>query len=168
MKNTALTAIRMYQRYLSPIKGFSCAYRVHAGGESCSVYGYRVIDRYGIRTGIALLRRRLDACAHLHRQHASIKPEHRAGLASKAKFQAGFCDVPCDGCDVGTAGCDGVDIAGSACDIFSNCGSCDFGSWGGSRKKGDEKWVKIGPYSNLIAPGKPTRRSGSNAVTPAS
>jgi putative component of membrane protein insertase Oxa1/YidC/SpoIIIJ protein YidD len=40
----ALAAIRGYQRFLSPLKGFSCALRVFTGDESCSAYGDRVIE----------------------------------------------------------------------------------------------------------------------------
>jgi uncharacterized protein len=157
MKIIVLAAIRMYQRFLSPIKGFSCAYRLYAGGESCSAYGYRVIGRYGIRTGVSLLRRRLGACSHVQRQHAIFQRSHNAGMVMKANFQAGFCDVSCDGCDLGMGGCDGANLASSTCDILGNCGSCDFGSWGSSRKKDDEKWVKIGPYSNLTQLGNANR-----------
>jgi uncharacterized protein len=149
MKNIALAAIRMYQRFLSPIKGFSCAYRLYTGGESCSAYGYRVIGRYGIRAGVSLLRRRLHACSHVQRQHAAVQRSRSAGMAMQANSQAGFCDVSCDGCDLGTAGCDGANLASNTCDILGNCGSCDFGSWGGSRKKDQEKWVKIEPHSDL-------------------
>ena len=63
MKKMALSAISAYQRHLSPLKGYSCAYRLHAGGASCSAYGRRVIERHGVALGLALLRRRLFACA---------------------------------------------------------------------------------------------------------
>jgi putative component of membrane protein insertase Oxa1/YidC/SpoIIIJ protein YidD len=63
----ALAAIRAYQRVLSPRKGFCCALRAVTGGDSCSAYGYRVIARCGLWTGLRLLRRRLDACARQHR-----------------------------------------------------------------------------------------------------
>ena len=36
MKAPALLAIRLYQRFISPYKGFSCAYRVHTGLPGCS------------------------------------------------------------------------------------------------------------------------------------
>ncbi|ATD62555.1 MAG: membrane protein insertion efficiency factor YidD [Janthinobacterium svalbardensis] len=61
-KHLALWAIRAYQRYVSPRKGFSCVYRVLTGGTSCSNYGYRVIARHGLRPGLVLLQRRLCAC----------------------------------------------------------------------------------------------------------
>lgn len=62
LQRLVLAAIRLYQRWLSPHKGFVCAYRVYTGRDSCSAYGYRVINRYGALVGLALLRRRLADC----------------------------------------------------------------------------------------------------------
>ena len=45
------TAIGAYQRYLSPYKGFCCAYRAHTGRASCSALGARVIRRHGLLAG---------------------------------------------------------------------------------------------------------------------
>ncbi|MFP5394003.1 MAG: membrane protein insertion efficiency factor YidD, partial [Gammaproteobacteria bacterium] len=59
MKLLALGAIRLYQKFLSPHKGFCCAYAAVSGRASCSVLGYRVIRRHGIWNGLALLDRRL-------------------------------------------------------------------------------------------------------------
>jgi putative component of membrane protein insertase Oxa1/YidC/SpoIIIJ protein YidD len=116
----ALGAIRAYQRHLSPRKGYSCALRGATGGRSCSAYGYRVIARCGLRKGLWLLERRLDACG---RQH-----QFRGGPLS---YQHGNCDPGCDlACDVG-------DVASGVCDVLGNCstGGCDLGSWSRSNKK---------------------------------
>jgi putative component of membrane protein insertase Oxa1/YidC/SpoIIIJ protein YidD len=113
----ALAAIHAYQRHLSPHKGFSCALRGATGGRSCSAYGYRVIARCGLRKGLRLLRRRLDACGQTHR--------FGGGPLS---YQHGDCDPGCDlSCDVG-------DVASGVFDVLGNCG-CDLGSWGRSNKK---------------------------------
>jgi putative component of membrane protein insertase Oxa1/YidC/SpoIIIJ protein YidD len=118
MKQPALLAIRLYRRYLSPYKGFCCAHRVLAGGESCSVYGYRVIERHGVTVGGALLRRRLSACRHmLERARAlsatrPVATQRYAGAGLHARRQAGFCD----GCDVP---CDVPDV----CDSLGDCSS---------------------------------------------
>jgi putative component of membrane protein insertase Oxa1/YidC/SpoIIIJ protein YidD len=85
----ALRAIRGYQRYLSPYKGFSCAYRCATGRDGCSGYGYRVIDRFGLGPGLALLRRRLHRCGETHRSHASTPNP-------LLHYQRGECDLPCD------------------------------------------------------------------------
>lgn len=88
----ALSAIRAYQRHLSPHKGFCCAYRRATGRDGCSGYGYRVIARFGLGPGLVLLRRRLRLCGEVHRSRVHI---HNPVL----HHQRGDC-VPCD-CDAG-------------------------------------------------------------------
>lgn len=127
MRKIALAGITLYRRYLSPIKGFSCAYRLHRGGASCSAHGYRVIERYGVRTGLRLLRRRLNCCSRVHYEHATTRPNLNA--SGMHRYQSGFCDAAFDACNVGSC----------ACDILGNSGSfpCDPTDW--SRKKKNEK-----------------------------
>jgi putative component of membrane protein insertase Oxa1/YidC/SpoIIIJ protein YidD len=116
----ALMAIRGYQRYLSPHKGFVCAFRVHTGRDSCSAYGYRVIARYGMGQGIALLRRRLCACGEQYAMHTPTQPL----LSPTLRHQGGFCDLPsCDipscelpSCD--SAACDTLDVVGQVADCL--------------------------------------------------
>lgn len=95
-QHLALWAIRAYQRYLSPYKGFSCAYRVLTGRDSCSAYGYRVIARHGLIQGWALLQRRLHACGAHHRAHLALHPP--VLRTARHRAQAGHCDVPSTDC----------------------------------------------------------------------
>ncbi|MGI4857276.1 MAG: membrane protein insertion efficiency factor YidD [Janthinobacterium lividum] len=148
LKSMALGAIRLYQRRVSPHKGFSCAYRVHAQGASCSNYGHRVIERHGLWLGLRLLRRRLEQCAwHQHRHR--VKPAIVPGAAAPGGFgrrQAGFVDPGCDdGCGCGP-GC-----AISECGLAEHCacdaceigacwvalGTCSGGACGGGRRRED-------------------------------
>ena len=109
LSRLALWAIRLYQRRLSPIKGYSCAYRVATGGQGCSAYGYRAIARHGLAAGLALLDRRLHRCGEMHRaRRSSTSAPARNPLLH---YQRGDCD--CGGCDIGDLGC--------ACDA-GNCG----------------------------------------------
>ena len=98
----ALQSIVLYQRYLSPRKGFCCALHASSGGRSCSAYGYRAIARGGVVHGMALLQKRLDACRDVHRHRRAINR------------QRGFCDAGCDvgdcsSCDFPDPGCDNCD-----------------------------------------------------------
>jgi putative component of membrane protein insertase Oxa1/YidC/SpoIIIJ protein YidD len=113
MRRIALSSIRLYQRHLSPHKGFCCAYRHHTGHASCSELGYRTIRRFGLFDGLDLLRRRLDKCGLAHRRYNETP-------ARRFRHQAGFCDLSCD-FDCG----DG---------LLSDCSPCDCGDWGSSRK----------------------------------
>ena len=108
-----IAAIHAYKRHLSPHKGFSCAYRVHVGGCSCSTLGLRAISRYGAWRGLGVLRLRLAEC-----RVAAAALRQRRFIPRQA--QAGFidCDLPCD------ASC----VDGSCIDL-SNCGLGDACSW---------------------------------------
>ena len=125
-----LAAIRGYKRHVSPRKGFSCAYRVHLGGCSCSTLGLRAISRHGAWRGLGVLRLRLRECR-------LVAEELRARPAAVRAGQAGFvdCDVPCDAscgdassCSAGDActGCDACEIA--TCVDWDDGGCFDWAS----------------------------------------
>lgn len=63
LRLAAVSAIGLYQRYVSPYKGYCCAYRAHTGRSSCSDFGSRVIGKMGVVAGIRLLFDRFAACA---------------------------------------------------------------------------------------------------------
>lgn len=111
LKALALAAIAFYRRFISPRKGFSCAFRVHTGRDSCSAYGQRVVQRYGAQAGVQLIKRRLKACSRTH------------------YAQAGFidCDLPCE---APSGACDAVGPAADAAECFTY--GCD--PWPSSSK----------------------------------
>jgi putative component of membrane protein insertase Oxa1/YidC/SpoIIIJ protein YidD len=116
----ALAAIRFYQRFVSPYKGFSCALRVATGGASCSAYGHAVVARFGLVRGLGLLQRRFELCGHVHMRTRARVPPH-----PRLKYQRGFCDAPCD------LPCDGPGHCASA-DSIADVAGCvfDAGDWG--------------------------------------
>ena len=133
MRSAALFAITLYQRYLSPHKGYCCAYRSYTGGASCSVLGFRAIRRFGVWDGLALLRARLARCGVAYRRWVQARlPKRR---------QRGFVDGLCDptACIPGPG-----DLAGAACDP---CAACDLAEWlcereqkkDQDKKKGDDR-----------------------------
>jgi putative component of membrane protein insertase Oxa1/YidC/SpoIIIJ protein YidD len=63
LRGAAIFLIVAYQRFISPHKGYSCAYRVHTGRASCSAFGKRAISRLGVQRGILALRYRFRACS---------------------------------------------------------------------------------------------------------
>lgn len=149
LKQLALSAIGLYQRYLSPRKGYSCSYRVHAGGSGCSGFGKHAIGKHGLLLGLVLLHRRMAKCAWQSHQHSTSQPLSAyapRGRANVGRFsnQGGFvdcgsCDVPnCDApnCDMPDLGCgdsrgSGGKGASSFCflaDCGSGCNSCGDGS----------------------------------------
>lgn len=105
----SLRAIRGYQHYLSPHKGFCCAYRCATGRDGCSAHGYRVIERFGLIAGLALLRRRLRLCGETHRRRATVPNP-------VLYYQRGDCDPGCDAGCIPDFSCD------KTCDLCSGCG----------------------------------------------
>lgn len=103
MKYIALQAIRLYQRFISPRKGFCCAYAAVTGHASCSALGYRAIRRFGVWGGLDVLDQRLHKCS------VSARDRERVVRHGPLARQAGSisCDLPCDGSDA----CDALDCA---------------------------------------------------------
>lgn len=63
-----LSGIRLYQRWLSPHKGFRCAHAALHGGESCSAAVARIVREEGLSRGRARTRiaARFGACREAH------------------------------------------------------------------------------------------------------
>lgn len=61
-RRTTANLITVYQKQISPHKGFSCAHRVLQGGESCSQFVKHAILTHGLGDAIPLIRQRFQAC----------------------------------------------------------------------------------------------------------
>lgn len=57
MKNIILYLIRLYQKYLSPMKTTKCPYY-----PTCSAYGYEAVKKHGAVKGSALALWRIVRC----------------------------------------------------------------------------------------------------------
>ena len=128
LRSLALFAIRLYQRHLSPKKGFGCAYRLVYGGCGCSGVGYRLIRRYGVFSGCRLLRLRLAHCRFAYTHYcAPAKPPAPVvkRVNGMAYYQRGDC-VPCDAGCLDMGGCDSCDLgAPDACHCDTKSRACD-------------------------------------------
>ena len=62
VSSVVVALISLYQRYLSPLKGFSCAHRLLHKGESCSAYVKRVLLDQDLMTAISMSRQRFHDC----------------------------------------------------------------------------------------------------------
>lgn len=139
MRVLLLALIRFYKRFISPHKGYGCAYRVYSGRASCSTLGYRAIRRHGAWVGLGLLQQRCHKCGVAQRRYA---PVYRPPAG-----QRGDCDPGCggDGCDLN--GCDPGGCDQRDCDLrprrcrsafdFLDC--CDIDDCGGDDKRRERK-----------------------------
>ena len=124
LKTLALALIDLYQRHISPRKGFGCAYRLAKGRASCSHLGLRAIRRYGVWRGLRVLDARLARC---HQEAQAIARWRQPRL----RAQHGVCD--CGGCDLPGLECadagscaERVLDALSCADACGSCGDCDW------------------------------------------
>ncbi|MBE9258445.1 MULTISPECIES: membrane protein insertion efficiency factor YidD [Aphanizomenonaceae] len=62
IRSSLVTAINLYQRYLSPYKGYCCAHRVLHNGESCSEYVKGVFLEQDLKKAINLSQQRFTDC----------------------------------------------------------------------------------------------------------
>ncbi|WP_109764878.1 membrane protein insertion efficiency factor YidD [Pleionea mediterranea] len=62
MRHIALCLIVLYQKYISPKKGYRCAHRVLHNGPSCSSYCADNLRRHGFIKSIAKMRWRFREC----------------------------------------------------------------------------------------------------------
>ena len=92
--------IEGYQRYLSPYKGFSCAYRVlneERGETSCSSFARLLIAEKGLRASLPEIRARFKQCGTAHRTLREQKAQQKeAENLHRAKFVKSSLETPAD------------------------------------------------------------------------
>lgn len=81
----ALRAIDIYQRHVSPRKGFVCAHRVLHGGESCSEFGRRAVMESGVLRALRRLQTRFQECRAAATVLAARRFEERLADEAEAK-----------------------------------------------------------------------------------
>jgi putative component of membrane protein insertase Oxa1/YidC/SpoIIIJ protein YidD len=145
--------IRLYQRHLSPRKGFACPHRLVHGGLSCSEYARQTILTRGVWSAYGLTRQRLKECrvaarelarrseaenendvgdigtgeAETQRARRSLFP-NRKNNASDSDAWCDIADLSCDAAWCGTESCHMPSCDMPHCDT-PDCGNgCDCGS----------------------------------------
>jgi len=100
-----LAGIAVYQRHISPRKGYRCAYSLVYGGTGCSGYVKQVLQTEGLFAGWSKITQRFHDC-----QDASLHLQ----------------TLDCGGCDAG--GCDGgLDLPGCGGGKAAPSSSCPSG-----------------------------------------
>ncbi|MDO6589018.1 hypothetical protein DS901_13460 [Loktanella sp. D2R18] len=105
----ALGGIWLYQRYVSPHKGFRCAHSVVHGDAGCSGYAKHTIRQHGLFQAIPIMRQRLRDCKAAYntlRERKSADEEQKTNAKKSdscaKQSRDGCCDAvaweSCDGC----------------------------------------------------------------------
>ncbi|MFN4251393.1 membrane protein insertion efficiency factor YidD, partial [Deinococcus sp.] len=69
----ALGSIDLYQRWLSPLKGFRCAHAALFGGESCSAAVRRLVSEQGLLGGRGDIAARFQTCRQAYGHLAAAR-----------------------------------------------------------------------------------------------
>jgi len=76
-KASLFLAIRVYKRYISPHKGFACAYRVLHQQQSCSSYFQTCITEQSFTDACLSFQQRLQACHQANLVLQSSRPKRK-------------------------------------------------------------------------------------------
>lgn len=125
VKGCLLLTIRAYQRYISPHKGFSCAYRILHQEQSCSSYFKTCITEQSFDRAYISFRQRLQDChqANLILQ-ANSRQQRKANQRRRRRNSSCYENNNCFYCDeVFDPG-----LLFFFCNPFEciDCGDCDF------------------------------------------
>lgn len=102
----SVTAINSYQYYISPHKGYCCAYRAYTGEDSCSQFEKVAIQNNGLFSSFPLIKEQFKKCNFAFEE---IKKEKENQKYKKS-----------DACPDSLAGCSIFDTCGTigSCNPF--------------------------------------------------
>ena len=118
----AVSLIGLYQRFISPYKGFRCAHRARRQGRtsSCSQFAKRAIARLGVLAGWPLIERRFSKCSASARV-LDYEPRRDKKRSSKCDPASGCdgsaCDLGASACELLPEACAGVDVPACDCSL---------------------------------------------------
>ncbi|MDE1460689.1 membrane protein insertion efficiency factor YidD [Spartinivicinus poritis] len=119
MKWLLIWLIRGYQRWISPYKGFRCAYAVCHKSRSCSAEAIYLLEQYGVVEGGKRLSQRFQdcRCAYEQLKIANSEPNNRRRRRRRRDKDD---NKWCDSCDL-------LDIVDCKPELPCNSSSCDIG-----------------------------------------
>ncbi|MBD2039188.1 membrane protein insertion efficiency factor YidD [Microcoleus sp. FACHB-672] len=143
-RSSVAALIGGYQKHISPKKGFSCAYRVLHGKESCSEFIKRTILEQGLIEAIPAARHRLQACKAANQVLRATIETPNPNKEAQRRHRGRNCDTlansSCSECiessclaiDTGLGDSEGCVGCHSDLDYgILNCSGADCGSCGG-------------------------------------
>lgn len=132
LRTCVIFLIGLYQRFLSPHKGFRCAHAAWHGGPSCSWAVKDIVREHGVFAGLPRIRLRFMECRAAYASLSSADPAPNrqpedVGKKPKPRRRRereneNWClDAATEGaCDIG---CDSINP-------LEHCGGCDVGHCG--------------------------------------
>lgn len=117
LRRAVAAAIRAYQRFVSPYKGFRCAYGVLHGDGTCSSRILRAVRERPSREWLPAVRAQFAQCSAAYavlrvKRREPLTPEEKARRKEARKKQSDGSDCNLAGCDIGS------------CPADFDCGPC--------------------------------------------
>ncbi|VAW70657.1 hypothetical protein MNBD_GAMMA09-3635 [hydrothermal vent metagenome] len=91
LKTLPLLLIRLYQKYLSPRKGYCCAYGVLYQNGSCSERVSSIIQKHGLITGWSKIKNQFILCTEAYEKIRRLD-KYKRNKKSKDEFKFDCCD----------------------------------------------------------------------------
>ena len=95
MNKLALFLIKLYQRYVSPKKGYCCAYGALYNNGSCSVRVSHIIKEKGVFNGWTQIKHQFAMCSEAY----EVIKENNKKKEKKKKDENDWCS-PTDVCEI--------------------------------------------------------------------
>ncbi len=102
INKSAIILIQLYQKFISPYKGYCCAYKVHHNDVSCSQFAKLTIQNIGFFKSISQILKRFKECKNANdyiQNEYEINKKKEDFKPSRAE-QCGQCS--CDMLSVGS------------------------------------------------------------------
>jgi len=115
LRRVAIFFIELYQKYLSPLKGYKCAYGAYHGGDTCSKVVKNLVMKYGLIESWPKINKQFLACSMAYQNIKDDKEKNKdkkkegqdccSGLDPcqlmecipfKRRKGESSCDIPCD------------------------------------------------------------------------
>lgn len=99
IRKSIVFGIKLYQKFISPKKGYRCAHSVVHGGTGCSGAVIKIIQETSIFSWRGLINKRFADCKEAHIKYQEDKKDKKNKC--KPDFEDG-CDLldGCDSCDI--------------------------------------------------------------------
>ncbi|MFI3137822.1 MAG: membrane protein insertion efficiency factor YidD [Methylococcaceae bacterium] len=109
----AISSITVYQRFISPYKGFCCAYHYHSGRLSCSEFARHIVKRRGVFALWAAMPRQFSRCKAAYAQilptlNTDNQPSRRSQQRRNNRSSNDYSDCIPSPCDVVDASFDAL------------------------------------------------------------
>ena len=124
MRAVSLAALNFYQRFVSPYKGFRCAFSIYHNTESCSGQVKNIISSVGLSRGWPLIRSQFQKCREAAVMLTQFDPPEGEHGEKEEQRNEGWCFAAPAACAVPDPSDCGLGSAAGGCADGAGACSC--------------------------------------------